>query len=84
MPGSDAKMTSKPTFYRYEGQPLPSGVIPDHDDSGREIGLWVPVEPDVQFLLDWAVDVGGDNYRPDRQEVEEVLERVLGIGGDDD
>jgi len=43
--------------------------------------LWVvPVEPDHQYLLDWAVDVGGDNYRPDMQEIREVLNTVLGVG----
>ncbi len=33
---------------------------------------------DVQYLLDWATDVGGDNYRPSLQECEDVLTKVLG------
>jgi hypothetical protein len=41
-------------------------------------GGMVPVEPDYQYLLDWAVDVSGCNYRPDMQEVKEVFDRVVG------
>ncbi len=33
---------------------------------------------DVQFLLDWAIDVGGDNYRPTMDECHDVLTSVLG------
>lgn len=38
-------MDDQTTHYRYEGDiPLPNGRVVDHDDMGREIGVWVPVE----------------------------------------
>ncbi len=33
---------------------------------------------DLQYLLDWATDVGGDNYRPTLSECRDVLGEVLG------
>ena len=66
-------MSDQPTLYRKA-----------RSDEIGQIREVVELEPDIQYLLDWAVDVGGDNYRPDRQEVEEVLSRVLGIGDNDD
>ena len=42
------------------------------------VGWFVPVTVDYKYLLDWAIDVGGDNYRPEMQEIIEVLDRVTG------
>ncbi len=32
---------------------------------------------DLQYLLDWVTDVGGDNYRPTLSECRDVLGKVL-------
>lgn len=45
---------------------------------------FVPITIDYEYILDWAIDVGGLNYRPDMQEIKDVLAVALAVGKEDD
>lgn len=39
---------------------------------------------DYEYILDWAVDVGGLNYRPDMEEIKDVVVAAVGEETDDE